>query len=194
MSLADIKTKIEADARNEAEGILGQFRAQADEILVTARRESEMLDKKLQERISHEEGEVRKRKTIVADLEVRKLMLGAKRELVDLVYEKAMAILSSLPRDRYAGFMTALLGSSEVSGDEEVFLCKGEKVLDQKWLDEVNAQRQYNLTLSQDRVQGSGGFVLRKGRIDINCTWEVLLGRVKEDLEAEVVDRLFPSR
>lgn len=194
MSLADIKTKIEADARNEAEGILGQFRAQADEILVTARRESEMLDKKLQERISHEEGEVRKRKTIVADLEVRKLMLGAKRELVDLVYEKAMAILSSLPRDRYAGFMTALLGSSEVSGDEEVFLCKGEKVLDQKWLDEVNAQRQYNLTLSQDRVQGSGGFVLRKGRIDINCTWDVLLGRVKEDLEAEVVDRLFPSR
>ncbi|HOG14453.1 MAG TPA: V-type ATP synthase subunit E family protein [Synergistales bacterium] len=194
MSLADIKTKIEADARNEAEGILGQFRAQADEILVTAKRESEMLDKKLQERINHEEGEVRKRKTIVADLEVRKLMLGAKRELVDLVYEKAMAILSSLPRDRYAGFMTALLGSSEVSGDEEVFLCKGEKVLDQKWLDEVNAQRQYNLTLSQDRVQGSGGFVLRKGRIDINCTWEVLLGRVKEDLEAEVVDRLFPSR
>ncbi|HQL03343.1 MAG TPA: ATPase, partial [Synergistales bacterium] len=93
MSLADIKTKIEADARNEAEGILGQFRAQADEILVTARRESEMLDRKLQERISHEEGEVRKRKTIVADLEVRKLMLGAKRELVDLVYEKAMAIL-----------------------------------------------------------------------------------------------------
>lgn len=194
MSLADIKTKIEADARNEAEGILGQFRAQADEILVTAKRESEMLDKKLQERINHEEGEVRKRKTIVADLEVRKLMLGAKRELVDLVYEKAMAILSSLPRDRYAGFMTALLGSSEVSGDEEVFLCKGEKVLDQKWLDEVNAQRQYNLTLSQDRVQGSGGFVLRKGRIDINCTWDVLLGRVKEDLEAEVVDRLFPSR
>ena len=152
MSLADIKTKIEADARNEAEGILGQFRAQADEILVTARRESEMLDKKLQERISHEEGEVRKRKTIVADLEVRKLMLGAKRELVDLVYEKAMAILSSLPRDRYAGFMTALLGSSEVSGDEEVFLCKGEKVLDQKWLDEVNAQRKYNLTLSRDRI------------------------------------------
>jgi len=194
MSLADIKTKIEADARNEAEGILGQFRAQADEILVTAKRESEMLDKKLQERINHEEGEVRKRKTIVADLEVRKLMLGAKRELVDLVYEKAMAILSSLPRDRYAGFMTALLGSSEVSGDEEVFLCKGEKVLDQKWLDEVNAQRQYNLTLSQDRVQGSGGFVLRKGRIDINCTWDVLLSRVREDMEAEVVDRLFPNR
>ncbi|HQL03276.1 MAG TPA: hypothetical protein PKY02_07875, partial [Synergistales bacterium] len=99
-----------------------------------------------------------------------------------------------LPRDRYAGFMTALLGSSEVSGDEEVFLCKGEKVLDQKWLDEVNAQRKYNLTLSRDRIQGSGGFVLRKGRIDINCTWDVLLGRVKEDLEAEVVDRLFPSR
>ena len=127
MSLADIKAKIETDARNEAKEILGQYRAQADEILAGARRESEMLGKKLQERISHEEGEVRKRKAIVADLEVRKLMLGAKRELVDLVYKKAMEILSSLPRDRYVGFMTKLLGSPEVSGDEEVFLCKGER-------------------------------------------------------------------
>ncbi|HON33806.1 MAG: V-type ATP synthase subunit E [Thermovirgaceae bacterium] len=194
MSLADIKAKIETDARNEAKEILGQYRAQADEILAGARRESEMLGKKLQERISHEEGEVRKRKAIVADLEVRKLMLGAKRELVDLVYKKAMEILSSLPRDRYVGFMTKLLGSPEVSGDEEVFLCKGERTLDQKWLDEVNAQKKSNLTLSQERVHGSGGFVLRKGRIDINCTWDVLLSRVREDMEAEVVDRLFPNR
>jgi len=193
MSLADIKNKIETDARNEAEEVLGKYRAQADEILAEARHESEMLDKKLRERISFEEGEVRKRKAIVADLEVRKIMLGAKRELLDLVYAKAMEVLSNLPRERYVGFMTQLLGSTEVSGEEEVLLCREEKFLDQKWLDEVNAQRKSNLTLSQDRVQGSGGVVLRKGRIDINCTWEVLLGQVKEDMEAEVVDRLFPN-
>jgi V/A-type H+-transporting ATPase subunit E len=193
MSLEDIKAKIEADARNEAEEILGQFRAQADEILSEAKQESEKLIKKLQERIRYEENEVRKRKAIVADLEVRKLMLGARRELIDLTFSKALDVLSGMPKKKYFSFMTELLESSEVAGDEEVFLCRGEKLLDGKWLDEVNARRNFNLILSQERVPGAGGFVLRKGRIDINCTWDVLLGWIKEDLEAEVVDRLFPN-
>ncbi|NLO56307.1 MAG: hypothetical protein GX108_04545 [Thermovirga sp.] len=193
MSLADIKSKIEADAMNEAEEILGQFRAQADGILSEAKQESEKIDQKLQERIHYEENEVRKRKAIVADLEVRKLILGARRELIDLTFSKALDVLSSMPKKKYVAFMTKLLESPEVSGDEEVFLCRGEKLLDGEWLDEVNVRRKSNLILSQERIPGTGGFVLRKGRIDINCTWDVLLGWVKKDLEAEVVERLFPN-
>lgn len=193
MSLADIKSKIEADAMNEAEEILGQFRAQADGILSEAKQESEKIDQKLQERIHYEENEVRKRKAIVADLEVRKLILGARRELIDLTFSKALDVLSSMPKKKYVAFMTKLLESPEVSGDEEVFLCRGEKLLDGEWLDEVNVRRKSNLILSQERVPGTGGFVLRKGRIDINCTWDVLLGWIKKDLEAEVVERLFPN-
>lgn len=193
MSLADIKSKIEADAMNEAEEILGQFRAQADGILSEAKQESEKIDQKLQERIRYEENEVRKRKAIVADLEVRKLILGARRELIDLTFSKALDVLSSMPKKKYVAFMTKLLESPEVSGDEEVFLCRGEKLLDGEWLDEVNVRRKSNLILSQERIPGTGGFVLRKGRIDINCTWDVLLGWIKKDLEAEVVERLFPN-
>lgn len=193
MSLADIKSKIEADAMNEAEEILGQFRAQADGILSEAKQESEKIDQKLQERIHYEENEVRKRKAIVADLEVRKLILGARRELIDLTFSKALDVLSSMPKKKYVAFMTKLLESPEVSGDEEIFLCRGEKLLDGEWLDEVNVRRKSNLILSQERIPGTGGFVLRKGRIDINCTWDVLLGWIKKDLEAEVVERLFPN-
>lgn len=193
MSLADIKSKIEADAMNEAEEILGQFRAQADGILSEAKQESEKIDQKLQERIRYEENEVRKRKAIVADLEVRKLILGARRELIDLTFSKALDVLSSMPKKKYVAFMTKLLESPEVSGDEEIFLCRGEKLLDGEWLDEVNVRRKFNLILSQERIPGTGGFVLRKGRIDINCTWDVLLGWIKKDLEAEVVERLFPN-
>lgn len=193
MSLADIKSKIEADAMNEAEEILGQFRAQADGILSEAKQESEKIDQKLQERIHYEENEVRKRKAIVADLEVRKLILGARRELIDLTFSKALDVLSSMPKKKYVAFMTKLLESPEVSGDEEIFLCRGEKLLDGEWLDEVNVRRKFNLILSQERIPGTGGFVLRKGRIDINCTWDVLLGWIKKDLEAEVVERLFPN-
>ncbi len=62
MSLADIKAKIEADAKAEAEEIIGKFREQADEILAAARRESEKIQKRLEEKIRSEETEVRRRK------------------------------------------------------------------------------------------------------------------------------------
>ncbi len=193
MSLEDIKKKIETDARTEAEDILEKFRTQADELLSEAKGESQKLETKLQEKISSEENEVRRRRSIVADLEVRKLMLGARRELIDMTFAKALEALSATPGDRYVSFMTELLVSSVVSGDEEVFLCKGEKNLDQKWIDDINAQRKFSLTLSPDRVPAAGGFVLRRGRIDVNCTWELLLGWAREEMEAEVVNRLFPD-
>jgi V/A-type H+-transporting ATPase subunit E len=40
-------------------------------------------------------------------------------------------------------------------------------------------------------VPGSGGFVLRRSDINVNCTLEVLLRWAREDMEAEVVSRLF---
>ena len=100
MSLADIKAKIEADAKAEAEEITGRFKEQADEILAAARLESEKIQKRLEEKIRSEETEVRRRKKIVADLEARKLDLGARRELIEMTFDKAIVVLYGTPDAR----------------------------------------------------------------------------------------------
>lgn len=191
MSLADIKAKIEADAKAEAEEIIGKFREQADEILAAARRESEKIQKRLEEKIRSEETEVRRRKKIVADLEARKLGLGARRELIEMTFNKVLDILSQTQDARYLAFMEGLMAEGAVNGDEEVLLAKGEKRVSKKWIEEFNEKYKKRLSLSNDMVPGSGGFVLRRSDINVNCTLEVLLRWAREDMEAEVVSRLF---
>ena len=191
MSFADIKAKIEADAKAEAEEIIGKFREQADEILAAARRESEKIQKRLEEKIRSEETEVRRRKKIVADLEARKLGLGARRELIEMTFNKVLDILSQTPDARYLAFMEGLMAEGAVNGDEEVLLAKGEKRVSKKWIEEFNEKYKKRLSLSNDMVPGSGGFVLRRSDINVNCTLEVLLRWAREDMEAEVVSRLF---
>ncbi len=191
MSLADIKAKIESDARAEADEIIVKFREQADEILAAARQESEKLQKRLDEKIKFEEAEVRRRKKIVADLEVRKLDLGARRELIDMTFNNALKMLSQTPDARYMSFMEGLLAEASVTGDEEVSFAKGDKILTGKWVEAFNEKYNKRLSYSEEKVPGSGGFVLRRGDIYVNCTLEVLLRWTREHMEAEVVRRLF---
>ncbi|HPA58748.1 MAG TPA: V-type ATP synthase subunit E [Synergistales bacterium] len=191
MSLADIKAKIEADAKAEAEEIIGKFKEQADEILAAARLESEKIQKRLEEKIRSEETEVRRRKKIVADLEVRKLDLGARRELIEMTFNKVLHVLSQTSDSRYLAFMEGLMAEGAANGDEEVLLAKNEKRVTKKWIEEFNEKYKKGLSLSDEMVPGSGGFALRRNDISVNCTLEVLLRWVREDMEAEVVSRLF---
>ena len=191
MSLADIKAKIEADAKAEAEEIIGKFKEQADEILAAARLESEKIQKRLEEKIRSEETEVRRRKKIVADLEVRKLDLGARRELIEMTFNKALDVLSQTSDSGYLAFMEGLMAEGAANGDEEVLLAKNEKRVTKKWIEEFNEKYKKRLSLSDEIVPGSGGFALRRNDISVNCTLEVLLRWVREDMEAEVVSRLF---
>lgn len=191
MSLADIKAKIEADAKAEAEEIIGKFKEQADEVLAAARLESEKIQKRLEEKIRSEETEVRRRKKIVADLEVRKLDLGARRELIEMTFNKALDVLSQTSDSGYLAFMEGLMAEGAANGDEEVLLAKNEKRVTKKWIEEFNEKYKKRLSLSDEMVPGSGGFALRRNDISVNCTLEVLLRWVREDMEAEVVSRLF---
>ncbi|HCR38400.1 MAG TPA: hypothetical protein DIV80_02825 [Synergistaceae bacterium] len=191
MSLADIKAKIEADAKAEAEEIIGKFKEQADEILAAARLESEKIQKRLEEKIRSEETEVRRRKKIVADLEVRKLDLGARRELIEMTFNKALDVLSQTSDSGYLAFMEGLMAEGAANGDEEVLLAKNEKRVTKKWIEEFNEKYKKRLSLSDEIVPGSGGFALRRNDISVNCTLEVLLRWAREDMEAEVVSRLF---
>lgn len=191
MSLTDIKAKIEGDARVEAEEIISRFREQADEILESARVETEKLKKNFEEKIKTEETEILRRRKIVAHLDAGKLELGARRDLIKRSFFEALSILSRTPRERYVSFMTDLLERSVSSGDETIFVGKEEAALDENWIKSFNDSKNASLKLSAERVQTTGGFIARRGDIYINCTWEVLLQRVRDDLETEVVRRLF---
>lgn len=193
MALADIKKKIETEARQEAGKLLQRAREEADAILAEADLQAEKMRQSYERRLQEEEPEVLRRRRIVADMDVQRLELGARREVIGKTFETALGVLRALPAEKYEAFVTALLENAMITKSEEVLVGRKEKVVTAAWLEKFNKAHDASLTLSSEKLDGSGGFVLSQGRVDVNCTFDMLVHSLTEDLEADVVERLFSS-
>jgi V/A-type H+-transporting ATPase subunit E len=191
MSLAQITEKIEREARGEAAKILSRAREQESGVKQDTDAEVRRLDRTARERFEKERPEIFKRREIVAKLDVGKIHLGAQRKLISEVYSEALNRLSRLDKRAYAAFCEKLLKKAVESGDEVIELSSGEKYLDAAWIEAFNKKNGSKIKLSDRRGDFSGGFILNKDRIAVNCTWEMLIQAASERLESEVVRRLF---
>ncbi len=193
MALADIKKKIETEARQEAGKLLQRAREEADAILAEADLQAEKMRQSYERRLQEEEPEVLRRRRIVADMDVQRLELGARREVIGKTFETALGALRALPAEKYEAFVTALLENAMITKSEEVLVGRKEKVITAAWLEKFNKAHDASLTLSSEKLNEAGGFVLSQGRVDVNCTFDMLVHSLTEDLEADVVERLFSS-
>lgn len=191
MSLADIKAKIDADAKEERNKILEAAENQVGAISGEADRTVEGIRQEFSERLEQERPEVMRRRAIVAELDVRKEDLAARRKIINETFSSALSILSSAPADRYGPIMEKLLLEAIESKDEKVRVGSREKVITETWIRDFNGKHGTGVSLSDEKAPIIGGFILRKGRVDTNCSWEMLLESLRTDLEAEIVDRLF---
>lgn len=193
MSLAQITEKIRNDAQKEADEILAKAKAQAEALTSRADRECAEIQAGFDDRFGAERPEIMKRREIVANIDVSKMMLSAKRELIEDVYRGALEKMKALPKDEYLAFCTNLLDGAVSTKDEQVVVGEDEKYIDGAWLDSYNAGHGTKLAFADERAEISGGFILRRGRISVNCSWEMLLKVSQEKQESDVVKRLFPS-
>ena len=176
MSLAQITEKIRNDAQKEADEILSKAKAQADFITQKAGQECDEIKAGFDARFEAERPEIMKRREIVANLDVEKMMLRAKRDLIE-----------------YLNFCASLLDEAVSSRDEKVTVGAGEKYIDREWLAAYNGEHGSNLELSEERADIAGGFILVRGRTSIDCSWDMLIKVLQEKQESDVVKRLFPS-
>jgi V/A-type H+-transporting ATPase subunit E len=191
MSLADIKAKISAEAQAQIKTIEAENDGRVADLTKRADSEIKTLRETYRNRFAKEEPEIVKRREIVANLDAAKLDLGVKQRLVGEAFDGALRLLADLPRDRYLSFVQTLLERAVETGDEVLFVGKDERHIDGAWLDSYNAGHSSRLSFSGGRLPISGGFVLRNGKIDINCSWDMLIGDIRPEIESDVVKRLF---
>jgi V/A-type H+-transporting ATPase subunit E len=190
MSLADIKAKITADAQIQVDAILAEGKKQSAAVTRDAEDQVRAIQTSWKERFAREDPEVARRREIVARLDAARVDLGVRQRIVGEAFDGALRQLADLPKDRYLGFARTLLEKAAAS-DETILLGKNERHIDAAWISEYNISHRTNLTLSDERLSIAGGFVLRKGKIDINCSWDMLVRDIRPDLEGDVVKRLF---
>lgn len=191
MSLADIKAKINADAQTQIQSIESENERQVSALLKEADKEAKAAQASYRERFTREEPEISRRREIVAQLDAHKVDLGAKQRLIGESFDAALRLLADLPKDKYLSFVHSLMEKASQTGEEVVLVGKNERHIDQSWVESYNGSHSSRLSLSSDRLPISGGFVLRNGNIDINCSWDMLIGDIRPEIEPEVVKQLF---
>ncbi|MDR2178886.1 MAG: V-type ATP synthase subunit E [Synergistaceae bacterium] len=191
MSLADIKAKINAEAQAQIKAVEAENDARVSAVNRQADSEAKAVQASYKERFAKEEPEISRRRQIVADLDANKVDLGVKQRLIGEAFEGALRKLTELPHDNYLSFVHKLMEKAVVTGEEVILIGKNERYIDGAWLDSYNASHSTRLSFSGDRLPISGGFVLRNGKIDINCSWDMLVRDIRPEIEADVVKRLF---
>ena len=101
MALADIRKKIEQDAANEAAKLLDEAKAQAAALEKEAEAEIAKSKAYYDGMFAEEAPEVRRRAQIIANLDVKKISLGAKQELIGKAFDGALDRLCSLDDGKY---------------------------------------------------------------------------------------------
>jgi len=172
----------EAQQKNEA------VKRQFEQELSACRAETDRLAKEAAE-------DKRLRMLAAARMNNNRALLAAKVELLNEVFKRAEQRVVQMPDDAYQALMSKLMIAAVQTGDEEVIIGKNERRINDDLIKQVNRQLgtgfKGNLRLSDKRADIKGGFILSRGKVQMNASVEVLIERLRETMETELAAELF---
>ena len=195
MDAENVVAKILADARAEGEKIKRQ--AQEKQAAEQAKLDEQLAQyNKQTDALAQKAAEAEKSHLLAAArMQIAKELLTEKRKILDEVFEQARRQLLNLPDRQYRQVIAGLMVRAVETGNEEVVVDKNEKRIDQELVNQVNqrlaGQNKGNLRLSEQRQELGGGFILKRGKIRTNVSFEVLLNQARKELEIELAKELF---
>ena len=199
-----ITQRIGADTQAEIDRILADAAAQAEAAADKFRTQAEAEDRDLLAKSERAAAEREERLVSAAQMEARKTLLTAKQEMVERAYQRALEKLRSLPQEQYVELLAALLVRASSTGREEVvFSPEDREGAGKAAVARANellatgvsafAQGTAMLAVSEETRDISGGFILKDGRIEVNCTFDALVRAEREQTAGEVAKLLFPE-
>ncbi|HID95991.1 MAG TPA: hypothetical protein EYP53_08055 [Candidatus Latescibacteria bacterium] len=200
MAVEAIIDKIMADAKAEAEEIKQKAEKEIEKIKEEQRANIERIRVSAEEEGKIQAEEEKRRLISAAELDQRQRLLREKQDLIEETFKRAMKRVIEMGRDDYCRLIEALLIKAVDDGDEEVIISpKDEDRITQELLERVNLKlsedgRKGQLKLSDKTREMAGGFVLTKGRKEVNCSLESIFSLAREELEGEVAGILFEDK
>lgn len=192
MSIETITEKIRKAADEEAKALIAKTQADRDDILGKAEKQADAIRKEMEKKATQDGVLFKERKVSVAELEARKLELATKQTAITRSFALALERMSSMDQNAYVELLVKAVSEAGVKDGELLFNKKDRKSIGQKVVDEVNGKDDtVKVTLAEDTIDAKGGFVLRKGSMEINATLETMVNAVKEAVTPEVVEALF---
>ncbi len=197
MNTEQVVQKILAEANAEAEKILSDAKTKAAEQKAQQDAEIAKFDARTEELAKDAAEDKLQRMLAGARMDNAKRLLSAKVEVLNDVFDQAKKAVNNLPDERYFSWVMATMKQAVESGDEEVIVGKDEKRINSDFIKKVNRELgtgfKGNLLLSDQKGDFSGGFILSRGKVQINATTDVIIDTLRESMEIELAQTLFGS-
>ena len=192
MSIDNITSRILSDAKNNADSSLTNAENTKQEIINKAKSEAEVIIKTESERVAKDAVDLKNRRVSAAELQGRKMFLSAKQEAIKKSFTAAIDKLKVMPEDKYLSFLAQEIVKIPNCEGSIVLNAKDRENIGERLVKTVNEKLgAEKVALSKNTVKSSGGFVLKRGNVEINSTFETLLDSMKDELTGEIANALF---
>ena len=173
------------EARAEAQSALDAARADAERILAGQKEESDALCERIAADGALQAAEIERGCASAARLSRRKGLLEAKQAILSETMEEAHTRLYAMPRDDYFGLLIQMAAAFADPGEGELLL--NEKDLLRRpagFESELNAAlgEGRRLKISENARPLDGGFVLKYGDVEQNCSFRAIFAARADEL------------
>lgn len=194
MNADTIARRIVEDARKAAQEAVDAANARAEEARKAAAAEVEKKREAALARADEDAARQRENALRMAELDQRKALLAMKREMIDSAFAQALEALIAMPVEQARAVnMRLLLDAAE--GEMELVVAQAdEAIFSAEFLAEANrnlAAKGARVRLAAQRKPARGGFILRRGGMEISCEYAALVARVRPLWETDVAQMLF---
>jgi V/A-type H+-transporting ATPase subunit E len=182
MGLEKVVEEVLSSGERSREEILGKAEAETKEILDKAEQEvAEYLERRKEENKDRIE-RMRSQDLQTAELEVRRLELAMRRDLLEKVQDGARQRLRELDRPRNEAMLTAILAGKEIGGAKVFSASKDEPIV-----------RALTKLPFGGKIDCLGGVVIESadGSVREDLTYEALLRERSEELLPVIAEILF---
>ncbi|RJQ32375.1 MAG: hypothetical protein C4562_03205 [Actinobacteria bacterium] len=189
MAIGNIVDKITKDAKKEAARIIKVAEDEAALIIKQAKEKSSQKKKALCLEANAKINLTENKELVEARLEAKNIILEEKQQLIADVFEKMLSSLKSIKQTEYTSLLKKILSKLKDKKAEVIFSNK-----DQDVGREIIKGLSGNLSLSTEKRDTSGGFILKEGKIETNYTLLGLINSQREKLEPKVANTLFNKK
>jgi V/A-type H+-transporting ATPase subunit E len=182
MGLDAIFEEIKAKGRAEADRINGETSQEVSKIIADAQASAAKIKAAREETVKKEIDRMRQQELSSANLEVKKLRLNARKEILDEVYESAKDSISKLTSEKNQIILKLIIEKNE-SGNSKIF---------SRGKDKTTVKKMTKLEFAGE-IDCIGGVVIenKDGTEVLDFRYDMILKNVNEQSLKQVSDILF---
>ena len=190
MALENIINRIIGDAEKKAQSFINSQQEKADEITIEADKKIEAYRNKGEDKASNTAKSMNDVADVIVELEISKIELQKKRELIDKIFELALEKILKLPKAEYKKII--LKNLDDLRNGEVIILSEKEKgILLKKDIDEIAKKKGIKVSLSSEYNNNIAGIIIDRKSTVLDFNIETELENLKKEMESEILKGLY---